>query len=360
MKRLVHSLGLGLLCLSLNSLANDRDGGNGTGGGGGVCENNICQTLAQAGMIPGRPRSVEAISAATAQEVEAILSKLLVSPYLKRYLRNKTLRRLSEFNVISDPAQVGEEQRREINRIRSSYERVLGAGQVPNTFTVFAYSTLRYGNIPCRALDPKTTLLPAFFQLNTRGQALILIHEALYLCQDENDLASVLEIDRELLKQLEAVEANASRAESERVYVDRLPLIVALGALKAPSEINLTQLSDEILLSAQWRLGRSIRTVDLCDDAIDPSLATTVCYFYNGAALYTSPLRAEITALHRFSGGHAGFLLRESRLHRRSTRCNSTGSTFAWLNDESRYIVTSCGTGPTSYNAYYMYLVRMP
>ncbi len=200
-----------LLSLNFSAMAQvrnqaDTGGASGGGGGAGVCTNSICQTVAQAGMVPSR-EATEVLSPAVAREIARIIDGLQVGPLMKIHLTQLVLNTPAEY-VITREGQASAT----IRRIHEDYREALGVRQLPSNFVVYAYSDLSSRNplfARCGNNREQTSVVPDFFRLDTRGRALVLIHEALYLCEKREDLSKVLRFDDELNKLLTGAQTDS-------------------------------------------------------------------------------------------------------------------------------------------------------
>jgi len=155
-----------------------RGGTSGVGGGGGgFCNAGNCVTLAEAGIqLKNNSEADWTIPGATLIELEKITSAL---PFGGADLLKATIGKLG----ISGPsAPLDEASEKEIIR---DYLKVMNENNFSapaGELKVFAFSHAKEKDVGSYALDYErygsTYLFPAFFRLNPRQQALILIHEA--------------------------------------------------------------------------------------------------------------------------------------------------------------------------------------
>lgn len=343
------------MCLSLNSFAGET-GGNGTGGGAGICRRSGCLTLAQAAVTStnavirpaGRTQDQLAISPAVAQEVQNIIDKLPLTADAKDLLLRKAFRP-HQFYVIADNASAHQE---EINRISNEYASALG-GHLPDGFTVFAFSSLSSNPRTCDGMRGTTTLLPAFFNLDVRGQALVLIHEGMYVCERNGKLPLVLEVDREILRIVREAEVNAARGATT-AFIDAINLISPLYELRYYEIGNtLTSWISEIVYSARRRLSARGMASDprsffnhLCADGAAFLEGRGDCHLPSGIDLYNSPIRPELDSLlNSFNvstilWGDLGHGLRSSEALRQ--QCTRPGMVVSFVDDSVSYVLIEC------------------
>jgi hypothetical protein len=147
-----------LAVISLGAFA-----GNEGGGGGGICTPKRCMTLAQAGLrIDEQKTNDFELEQVVVDEVVKIVSSLPVT-FPKAYFFRQALGGPSTFIVAS------ENNVKSFQNFKTEYFDILrSSGIEAKTFQLLAVSK-----------DYKTYLLPGFDLLDTRGKALILIHETL-------------------------------------------------------------------------------------------------------------------------------------------------------------------------------------
>lgn len=158
------------------------DGGGSTGGGGGICINQKCMTLAQAGMAPSDP-SVNAPLAdrpapAVSKELANKYSEIYSSVYKKAPFTSVVLS-IDETDLISKFERVNVYDPQAIERIKEQYKQIMAAAQFPtDNLELFAVSNA-----------DKTYLLPKFYSLSPTSQVLIMFHENLmrYYYKDSSE-----------------------------------------------------------------------------------------------------------------------------------------------------------------------------
>jgi hypothetical protein len=159
MRNLFKTISL-VLCLFASHLAFavEKEGG----GGGGFCVNSTCVTLAEAGFrLKEKSFDKPVISHETFVEYEKIIEAIPITPVFKNILRDNTVGTMETYKVVT------EYDDKAFEKYKQEYLKVLKDNDFPSdNFELFAVSD-----------RSNTYLLPAFYKLSPKSQALLLFHE---------------------------------------------------------------------------------------------------------------------------------------------------------------------------------------
>ena len=154
------SIVLGFSLLAYSTLG--FGGGANGGGGGGLCFNEKCLTLAQAGLRINKEKTkIFELEQPVIEEMVSLIGKIPANINVKSFMT--TAVSYSETFVIAEGSG------RNFERFKKEYLKILK----DNSFNTEKFELLAISQ------DRKTYLLPGFEKLDTRGKALLLIHESL-------------------------------------------------------------------------------------------------------------------------------------------------------------------------------------
>lgn len=220
----------GALLLTMLSLK-AFSGNEGSGGGGGICTPKSCMTLAQAGLrIDDKETAYFHLEQALVDEVDSVINSLEVDFDKKAFIA-EVIGDNSTFAVVA-----GTEVKR-FNKFKKEYLSIVKDSEInASQFQLLAVSQ-----------SGRTFLLPGFQKLDTRGKALLLIHER--LIRFGVPVLTALKFDGLLLDYLEF---------SETKSYDIWPLISAMyevKILRGSTGTTGTEMSEEYIKSALKRTG---------------------------------------------------------------------------------------------------------
>jgi hypothetical protein len=229
-----------VLTASLTQTTLAAVGGHGGSGGGGFCIETKCYTLAEAGLrVPNeKPQDPWLPTVQILEELEKIKAKL-------PFGGDQFLTKIVGYAGVYEP--VGSLRDGVRKEVLKEYEEAMRkSGFTPSSeLKIFAVSS--------RGPFAKTYLLPEFFQLEAKQQALILIHEA--NIRSGLSLAEALRFDGLLLDFL---------ANSEDWKFDRLPFYGALNQyFNRQYEVHLFWY---LLPRLEMKAGRPLTLADFLDN----------------------------------------------------------------------------------------------
>lgn len=230
--------------------------GNEGGGGGGICIAKRCMTLAQAGLrIDEKKTSEFELEQSVVEEIAKIVKSIPF--YIGTDLQSSTIGRKDTFIVVS------ENQTKDFAKFKKEYLGILKDSKMDSQqFELLAISK-----------DNKTYLLPGFELLDTRGKALLLIHESL-IRDSHASVIQALTWDGYLVDFLAASENGTGAA------FDRWPMIQILIDMKV---LNDDYAKHEFLETAVEKNNNRIDSV--CSNRFSGSDKETVCNISREVAL---------------------------------------------------------------------------
>lgn len=259
--------------------AQSRRGAESGGGGGGVCTATRCMTLAQAGLRIDLEKTNEfRISDEVIAEIMTILKKLPVSfEYTSDHQDFFRKTYTSTFVV------VGEKETRAFRKFKQEYFSILASTEMDSrSFQLLAVSK-----------DHKTYILPGFELLDTRGKALLLIHEALIRDYGAS-VAQALAFDGKLMDYLNADEAGNSEEH------DTWPLVKSLANIDKISRYSSYRaplpdfmINMNYLMIAVSQDDQPITINELCSDIRRLERGTFSCLIRMEKALELNRLRPD-------------------------------------------------------------------
>lgn len=234
---------LGLILMS-SPLAYSGVGNEGGGGGGGICIGSHCQTLAEAGVklksnIPTDTQQYWVPTSEIKQHLSQIRQSLPFQGMKNRL--NESLGHYKTFVIVESVSQ------KLMSEVTREYKDILSRNnQSVQNLTIFAITE---NSKDTDRENRKTFLLPSFFKLSSRQQSLVLIHEA--GIRNRESLESVLRLDNALNEFL------SGKDPSHYNYLD----------LVAKLELDITQLSTEVLKYLSRKAGRPLVMEDFVDES---------------------------------------------------------------------------------------------
>lgn len=250
------ALAIALLTSSISAFA--QNGAEGGGGGGGVCAKGKCMTLAELGV------RVDSISSTYRIEPDVLVELVSIAKQIPVYGKEVYQAAIDQGSPESPLLiRVDKISSSSMRKIKSQYGNVLkrsGMSDQRENLSIFAASLCE--NVDhCRKV--KTFLLPAFFQLSPRQQALILIHES--VVRKTLNFLDALEVDRAILDLADPATSPVRPIAVLRRHFER-----GAGVYSSEDEY---QARDEVaLMQHALKLfeQRTGRTLEL-EDFVDPS-----------------------------------------------------------------------------------------
>lgn len=239
-------IALALIALA-SPLAHARNAVDG-GGSGGLCTESSCKTLAQAGLrVVTETRNPFYVDAAVTREIRSVLGQLPLAPEALNALVQATLGYPGVFKIVA-PADV-----KKFAAYRNEYLQLLrrhGQGLDATQLRLFAVSD--HQNTYLIQDSPTSTF---YDRLDTRGKALLMIHEAMIRSFRAN-----------------AIQANRVDGMLQDLPVgSRPPVDTQVQILAAMAEANVIsdEQRDEAFVGVALRSqGGSATIGDFCDKAI--------------------------------------------------------------------------------------------